>query len=72
MTTPTTERTLTELDHVRLKSLLQRHRHGGAAPAAVDGIDDMLDEASIVPSTQVAPDVVTMYSQVLVVDPASE
>lgn len=72
MKIPTTERTLTELDHVRLKSLLQRHRHGGASPAVADDIDDLLDEARIVPSTQVAPDVVTMYSQVVVADPATQ
>jgi regulator of nucleoside diphosphate kinase len=70
MNIPTTERTLTELDHVRLKGLVQRHRHG-AAPSVLDDIGDMLDEASIVPSTQVAADVVTMYSKVLVEDPVS-
>jgi len=72
MNIPTTERTLTELDHVRLKSLVQRHRHGGAAPAVVDDVDNMLDEAHIVPSTQVSPDVVTMYSKVLVADPVTD
>lgn len=64
----TTDRTLTELDSVRLKSLIQRHRRGGVAPAQMDAIEDMLDEASIVPSTQVSPDVVTMYSRVLLLD----
>lgn len=64
----TTYRTLTELDRVRLKSLLQRHRHGGIAPAQMEAIEDMLDEASVVPSTQVPSDVVTMYSQVVVLD----
>lgn len=68
MKNSTTERTLTELDRVRLKSLIRRHRRGGVPPAEMDAIEDMLDEASVVPSTQVSPDVVTMYSQVLVRD----
>ncbi|MDP1649262.1 MAG: GreA/GreB family elongation factor [Rubrivivax sp.] len=60
-----------ELDHVRLKSLIQRHRHGDASSAHMDAIEDMLDEASVVPSTPVSPDVVTMYSQVVVLDAAT-
>lgn len=67
----TTERTVTELDHVRLKSLIHRHRHGGAMPAMMEEIEEVLDEASVVPSTQVAPNVVTMNSQVEVRDAAS-
>ncbi len=54
------ERTLTELDAVRLDRL----RRQGAALR----MDDLLDTASVVPSREVAPDVVTMYSQVLVRD----
>lgn len=57
------ERTLTELDHVRLTGLLRR------APAATGSpLDDWLDGADLVPSREVAPDVVTMYSQVLLAD----
>ncbi|MBL0945238.1 MAG: GreA/GreB family elongation factor [Hydrogenophaga sp.] len=52
------ERTLTELDHVRLERL---RRQGEALR-----VGDLLDLASVVPSREVAPDVVTMYSQVLV------
>lgn len=63
-----TERIVTELDHVRLKRLIQRHRHGGASPEQMDAIEAMLDEASVVPSTQVMPEVVTMNSQVEVQD----
>ena len=63
-----TDRTLTELDHVRLKNLVQRQRQGVEATDALDAIEDMLDEALLVPSTRVAPDVVTMYSQVVVAD----
>ena len=63
-----TDRTLTELDHVRLKNLVQRQRQGGEAADALDAIEDMLDEALLVPSTRVRPDVVTMYSTVLLRD----
>lgn len=58
-------RTLTELDHVRLAALLRR-----AAPAPVrePALADLLDAADLVPSRQVDPDVVTMYSQVLLAD----
>ena len=71
MKNSTTDRTFTELDHVRLKSLIQRHRQGGTAPARVDAIADMLDEASVVPSKQISPDVVTMYSRVVLLDAAT-
>jgi regulator of nucleoside diphosphate kinase len=55
------DRTLTELDHVRLAALLRR---GAASPA----VQALVDEADLVPSREVGPDVVTMYSQVLVAD----
>ena len=61
----TPERTLTELDHVRLRHLIQRERRA-AAPAAA--IEQLLDNADVVPSRQVPADVVTMYSQVLLHD----
>jgi regulator of nucleoside diphosphate kinase len=54
------ERTLTELDFVRLDRL----RRQGAAWH----VDELLDMASVVPSREVPPDVVTMYSQVLVLE----
>ncbi|ABM95002.1 GreA/GreB family elongation factor [Methylibium petroleiphilum] len=63
----TLERTLTELDHVRLLSLARRQRPGVAAAA----IEPLLDACTVVPSRQVRPDVVTMYSQVLLQDLAS-
>lgn len=68
MKNPTIDRTFTELDHVRLKSLVQRHRHAGVAPAQMDAIEDMLDQASVVPSTQVSSDLVTMRARVAVID----
>lgn len=59
------ERTLTELDHVRLAALLRR---GATSPA----VAALVDEADLVPSREVAPDVVTMYSQVLVADAGAD
>lgn len=68
------ERTLTELDHVRITRLIERLPDVSARSAPhVTRLHDALDNASLVPSRQVAPDVVTMYSQVVLadVDPAS-
>ena len=57
------ERVLTELDHVRLAAL--RGRAARDRSAHEPGIDAVLDDARVVPSRDVDPDVVTMYSQVL-------
>lgn len=65
------ERTLTELDHVRLKNLVQRDRRGGSFLSPALQIEDDLDASAVVPSRQVSPDVVTMYSQVLLLDPGT-
>ncbi len=57
------ERVLTELDHVRLATLagrISRTRLPGSP-----GIDELLEDASVVSSQRVASDIVTMYSQVL-------
>ncbi|MDO8298473.1 GreA/GreB family elongation factor [Lacisediminimonas sp.] len=64
-------RTVTELDHVRLKNLIQRDLRGIAASANAQALDTMLDEAATLPSRQVPPDVVTMYTQVLLLDQAT-
>lgn len=64
----TLERTLTELDHVRLLNLLRRDVRGDGSPQHVCAIEDVLDASSLVPSREVGPDVVTMYSQVLLQD----
>jgi regulator of nucleoside diphosphate kinase len=61
------ERTLTELDHVRLARLIQRL--GGVPPSPLQGpITAILDAAELVSSRAVSPDVVTMYSQVELAD----
>jgi regulator of nucleoside diphosphate kinase len=64
----TLERTLTELDHVRLLNLLRRDARGEEIPATWRVIEDLLDGCTTVPSREVPPDVVTMYSQVLLRD----
>ncbi|KQV55018.1 transcription elongation factor GreAB [Pelomonas sp. Root1217] len=64
----TLERTLTELDHVRLLNLLRRDAHADRLPAPLQAVGDLLDACVIVPSRQVAPDVVTMGSEVIVED----
>lgn len=55
---------LTELDHARLSKLQDAARGSVLA--------DLLAEADLVPSPSVPADVVTMYSQVLVRDHASD
>jgi regulator of nucleoside diphosphate kinase len=62
------ERTLTELDHVRLLSLVRRDRRSDGSPAPRLALEHVLDACAIVPSRQTPPDVVTMYSQVMLRD----
>jgi len=65
-TIPLDERTLSELDHVRLTALVRR------TPSAVGGpLERLLDGASTVLPHDVPPDIVTMHSQVRVVDTAT-
>lgn len=64
----TLERTLTELDHVRLLNLLRRDVQGDGSAAHLRAIEDVLDASAVVPSREVAPDIVTMYSQILLQD----
>lgn len=65
------ERTLTELDHVRLLNLARRDRHSDGSPVPRQTIEHVLDACVTVPSREIPPDVVTMYSQVLLHDLAS-
>ncbi len=63
MHSTTQDRTLTELDHVRIGKLLQRA--GGPASTAVPAaLAALLDDADLVASRDVPPDVITMYSRV--------
>ena len=59
------ERTLTELDHVRITKLFPRVKVDGTPQSQALPIEHLLDWALVVPAREVSPDVVTMYSQVL-------
>jgi regulator of nucleoside diphosphate kinase len=54
------ERLLTELDHVRLTKLLDAKSH--------NNLEALLDNAELVESRDVPADIVTMHSQVTIVD----
>ena len=56
-------RTMTELDYVRISKLLGRQAD---ASDKLPSLNAVLDMADLVPSREVSPDVVTMYSRVLV------
>lgn len=56
-------RTLTELDYVRVSKLMGRQADTSDKLASLSAVLDMAD---LVPSRDIAPDVVTMYSRVLV------
>lgn len=62
------ERTLTELDHVRLLNLLHRDARGDGAAPPRRSLEEVLESSALVPSREVAPDVVTMSSRVLLHD----
>ena len=62
------ERTLTELDHVRLLNLVRRDRRSDGSPASHPAIEHVLDTCAVVPSREAPPDVVTMYSQLMLRD----
>jgi regulator of nucleoside diphosphate kinase len=65
------ERTLTDLDHVRLTNLVRRDLDERLPSSRAQQIEDTLDACAVVPARQVSPDVVTMYTQVLLHDRAS-
>lgn len=60
---PSRERTLTQLDHARLSRLLER-QSGGAG----EDLQELLDFSDLVDPREMAPDVVTMNSRVLLAD----
>ena len=63
-----TDRTLTELDHVRLTNLVQRQKRSGPGSSEQLPLEQVLDAADIVPWQQVPPSVVTMHSRILLKD----
>ena len=56
-------RTLTELDYVRVSKLMGRQTD---TSDKLPSLNAVLDMADLVPSRDIAPDVVTMYTRVLV------
>lgn len=58
------ERTLTELDHVRLLNLLRRDSRDEGSTLPWNALADLLDASDLVPSTEVSADIITMHSQV--------
>lgn len=62
------ERTLTELDHVRLLNLLRRDAPGVGLHPRYHVIEEMLDASVLMKSRDVPADVVTMSSRVLLQD----
>lgn len=62
------EGTFTGLDHVRLPILVSRDSRDGSPSSRFLQFEDHLDGAGIVPSRRSWNHVVTMYSQVLLVD----
>jgi regulator of nucleoside diphosphate kinase len=65
------ERTLTQLDHLRLTDLLLRLGDGTPTPNSPGAMRDILDSANVVRPDTLSPDVITMNSQVLVEDVVS-
>ena len=67
------ERTLSELDHVRISRLLQRDPRMPRNPAVPVGspLHEVLEAADLVSPREMPPEVVTMYSRVAVEDTAT-
>ncbi|MDH6594236.1 regulator of nucleoside diphosphate kinase [Variovorax sp. TBS-050B] len=66
------ERTLTQLDHARLRKLAAHALQSrGAADPIAQALDEVLDCSEVVPPQEAAPDLVTMNSRVELEDPAS-
>lgn len=63
------ERTLTELDHVRLSRLVHRDSRSPFPPDTP--LDAVLESADVMPWHQLPANVVTMHSRVLLIDLAS-
>jgi regulator of nucleoside diphosphate kinase len=64
------ERTLTGLDHARLIRLLPR-AGSVASEAGIAALQAAIDNAELVASNTVSPDIVTMYSRVQLEEPAT-
>ena len=66
MNAPVIERVLTDLDHVRLTKLAEARGSAPLPGPVLEPLQDLLTDAHVVPSREVAKDIVTVYSQLLV------
>ena len=64
------ERTLTQIDHARLTRLMARAKADPRILPFLEGLDELLAYSELVEPARVPPDVVTMYSRILLSDPA--
>lgn len=70
MISRTVQPVLTHRDVMRLeRSIAEAHRGARRAVAGTDELEALLEEATVVDSAKVAPDVVTMNSRVIVEEP---
>lgn len=64
------ERTLTEIDHRRLTRLMAQAKSDPRLLPFLEALDELLSYSDLVEPARVPPDVVTMYSRVLLDDPS--
>jgi len=62
------ERTLTQLDSVRLQKLVGLLSSEGRHDAAGEAMEEMLAVSEVLPSREIPSDLVTMHSQVMLAD----
>ena len=62
------QRTITDLDHVRIHNLLRRQAAAGAATDHAEELSEVIDLADQVRPQEIAAHIVTMYSKVRVAD----
>ena len=68
MTANDFNRTITDLDHVRIFNMLRRQSADAAAAAQAEELSDLIDAAEVVRPQEIAGDIVTMYSRLRVSD----
>ena len=71
MTSTDFNRTITELDHVRIFNMLRRRAAAGIGAAQADELSELIDAAELVRPQEIGADIVTMYSKLRVADPAT-
>ena len=69
MALTSSERTLTQIDHIRLTRLMTRAKAASDHSTSFDVLEELLGLSDPVASPAVPPNVVTMYSQVLLAHP---